>query len=95
MGLVHVINLKGELPKGLGEIRAAQEAGQRVLDENRGPGERPDNRSAEPVSAPNPFRGRTGHSRTDRVARSTCRDLLASAERPWNVLECIHDLSIG
>jgi CRISPR-associated endonuclease/helicase Cas3 len=37
MGSVHVINLKGELPKALSEIRAAQEAGERVLDENRGP----------------------------------------------------------
>jgi CRISPR-associated endonuclease/helicase Cas3 len=36
MGRVHVINLRGELPKALGEIRAAQEQGQRVLDENRG-----------------------------------------------------------
>lgn len=39
MGRVHVINLKGELPKALGEIRAAQEAGQRVLDENPESGE--------------------------------------------------------
>jgi CRISPR-associated endonuclease/helicase Cas3 len=38
MGRVHVINLKGELPKALGEIRAAQEAVQRVLDENPGSG---------------------------------------------------------
>jgi CRISPR-associated endonuclease/helicase Cas3 len=38
MGRVHVINLKGELPKALGEIRAAQEAFQRVLDENPGSG---------------------------------------------------------
>jgi CRISPR-associated endonuclease/helicase Cas3 len=36
MGQVHVINLRGEVPKVLGEIRAAQEAGQRVLDENAG-----------------------------------------------------------
>jgi CRISPR-associated endonuclease/helicase Cas3 len=33
MGHVHVINLAGELPKALSEIRKAQEAGQRVLDE--------------------------------------------------------------
>src|ERR1019366_7949942 len=38
MGRVHVINFKGELPKALGEIRAAQEAVQRVLDENPGSG---------------------------------------------------------
>jgi CRISPR-associated endonuclease/helicase Cas3 len=41
MGRTHVINLKGELPKALVEIRAAQEAAQRVLDENREQGERP------------------------------------------------------
>ena len=34
MGHVHVINLAGQLPKQLHEIRAAQEAAQRVLDEN-------------------------------------------------------------
>jgi CRISPR-associated endonuclease/helicase Cas3 len=34
LGRVHVINLFGELPKRLNEIRAAQEAAQRVLDEN-------------------------------------------------------------
>jgi CRISPR-associated endonuclease/helicase Cas3 len=38
MGRVHVINLEGELPKALGEIRAAQEAVQRVFDENPGSG---------------------------------------------------------
>ena len=31
MGRVHVINLEGELPKALGEIRAAQEAVERGL----------------------------------------------------------------
>ena len=36
MGHVHVINLAGQLPKQLHEIRAAQEAAQRVLDENAG-----------------------------------------------------------
>ncbi len=36
MGHVHVINLAGQLPKQLHEIRAAQEAAQRVLDENSG-----------------------------------------------------------
>jgi CRISPR-associated endonuclease/helicase Cas3 len=36
MGQVHVINLKGEVPKALHEIRKAQEAGERVLDENAG-----------------------------------------------------------
>ncbi len=36
-GNVHVINLVGELPKALHEIRKAQEAAQRVLDECRGP----------------------------------------------------------
>lgn len=41
MGRIHVINLKGELPKALVEIRKAQEAAQRVLDENRGSGENP------------------------------------------------------
>ena len=35
VGRVYVINLRGEVPKVLGEIRAAQEAAQRVLDENR------------------------------------------------------------
>jgi CRISPR-associated endonuclease/helicase Cas3 len=34
LGRVHVVNLKGELPKALVEIRAAQEAAQRVLDED-------------------------------------------------------------
>ena len=34
MGHVHVINLAGELPKSLRDIRASQEAAQRVLDEN-------------------------------------------------------------
>jgi CRISPR-associated endonuclease/helicase Cas3 len=34
LGRVHVINLAGELPKALRDIRAAQEAAQRVLDEN-------------------------------------------------------------
>jgi CRISPR-associated endonuclease/helicase Cas3 len=34
MGHVHVINLGGEVPRNLCEIRAAQEAAQRVLDEN-------------------------------------------------------------
>jgi CRISPR-associated endonuclease/helicase Cas3 len=38
-GRVHVINLAGELPKALLDIRAAQEAAQRVLDENAGTGE--------------------------------------------------------
>ncbi|MGA8578480.1 MAG: CRISPR-associated helicase Cas3' [Bryobacteraceae bacterium] len=38
-GRVHVINLAGELPKALHDIRAAQEAAQRVLDENAGIGE--------------------------------------------------------
>lgn len=37
MGHVHVINLSGELPKPLSDIRAAQEAAQRVLDENARP----------------------------------------------------------
>ena len=41
MGRIHVINLKGELPKALVEIRKAQEAAQRVLDENRGSGDNP------------------------------------------------------
>jgi CRISPR-associated endonuclease/helicase Cas3 len=35
IGHVHVINLKGEVPKRLVDIRAAQEAAQRVLDERR------------------------------------------------------------
>jgi CRISPR-associated endonuclease/helicase Cas3 len=39
MGRVHVINLAGELPKALRDIRAAQEAAQRVLDENASAGE--------------------------------------------------------
>ena len=39
VGHVHVINLRGDLPKALGEIRAAQEAAQRVLDENAGDAE--------------------------------------------------------
>ena len=39
MGRVHVINLAGELPKALHDIRAAQEAAQRVLDENARTGE--------------------------------------------------------
>jgi CRISPR-associated endonuclease/helicase Cas3 len=34
LGHVHVVNLKGDLPKTLGDIRIAQEAAQRVLDEN-------------------------------------------------------------
>jgi CRISPR-associated endonuclease/helicase Cas3 len=34
MGQVHVINLSGEVPKKLADIRKAQEAAQRVLDEN-------------------------------------------------------------
>jgi len=38
LGRVHVINLKGELPKALAEIRAAQEAGHRVLDEQSSSG---------------------------------------------------------
>jgi CRISPR-associated endonuclease/helicase Cas3 len=37
-GHVHVINLKGDVPKRLVDIRAAQEAAQRVLDEDRGAG---------------------------------------------------------
>jgi CRISPR-associated endonuclease/helicase Cas3 len=39
MGRVHIINLAGELPKQLRDIKAAQEAAQRVLDENAGTGE--------------------------------------------------------
>jgi CRISPR-associated endonuclease/helicase Cas3 len=38
MGRVHVVNLAGEVPKALHDIRAAQEAAQRVLDENVGSG---------------------------------------------------------
>ncbi|MBZ5634880.1 MAG: CRISPR-associated helicase Cas3' [Acidobacteriia bacterium] len=34
LGHVHVVNLKGDLPKTLTDIRIAQEAAQRVLDEN-------------------------------------------------------------
>jgi CRISPR-associated endonuclease/helicase Cas3 len=34
LGRVHVINLKGEVPRALAEIRKAQEAAERVLDEN-------------------------------------------------------------
>ncbi len=34
LGHVHVVNLKGDLPKTLADIRIAQEAAQRVLDEN-------------------------------------------------------------
>jgi CRISPR-associated endonuclease/helicase Cas3 len=41
MGRVHIINLAGELPKELREIRLAQEAAQRVLDECSGPGTPP------------------------------------------------------
>jgi CRISPR-associated endonuclease/helicase Cas3 len=36
IGRVHVVNLAGELPQALRDIRAAQEAAQRVLDENTG-----------------------------------------------------------
>ena len=39
MGRVHIVNLAGELPKRLGDIKAAQDAAQRVLDENAGTGE--------------------------------------------------------
>lgn len=39
MGHVHVINLTGEVPKALYDIRVAQESAQRVLDENGGSGE--------------------------------------------------------
>ena len=39
MGRVHVINLAGDLPRALRDIREAQEAAQRVLDENGGSGE--------------------------------------------------------
>jgi CRISPR-associated endonuclease/helicase Cas3 len=39
MGRVHIVNLAGELPKALCDIRAAQEAAQRVLDESAGRGE--------------------------------------------------------
>lgn len=35
LGHVHVVNLIGELPRGLRDIRKAQEVSQRVLDENR------------------------------------------------------------
>jgi CRISPR-associated endonuclease/helicase Cas3 len=35
-GRVHVVNLAGELPKPLHDIQAAQDAAQRVLDENAG-----------------------------------------------------------
>jgi CRISPR-associated endonuclease/helicase Cas3 len=38
-GGVHVINLKGSLPRALSDIRVAQEAAQRVLDENTAAGE--------------------------------------------------------
>ena len=34
IGYVHVINLQGELPKALADIRIAREAAERVLDEN-------------------------------------------------------------
>lgn len=37
LGHVHVVNLKGELPRALGDIRVAQEAAQRVLDERAAP----------------------------------------------------------
>lgn len=40
IGHVHVVNLAGETPKKLRDIRAAQEAAQRVLDENSGGGDR-------------------------------------------------------
>jgi CRISPR-associated endonuclease/helicase Cas3 len=40
LGRVHVINLAGELPKQLSDIRVAQEAAQRVLDENAAKDER-------------------------------------------------------
>jgi CRISPR-associated endonuclease/helicase Cas3 len=39
LGRVHVINLAGELPKALNDIRKAQDAAQRVLDENARTGE--------------------------------------------------------
>jgi CRISPR-associated endonuclease/helicase Cas3 len=39
MGHVHIVNLAGEIPKTLYDIRAAQEATQRVLDENSENGE--------------------------------------------------------
>jgi len=39
LGRVYVVNLAGELPKALGDIREAQEAAQRVLDEKAKPGE--------------------------------------------------------
>jgi CRISPR-associated endonuclease/helicase Cas3 len=38
MGSVHLVNLAGELPQALREIRLAQESAQRVLDENPGAG---------------------------------------------------------
>jgi CRISPR-associated endonuclease/helicase Cas3 len=38
IGHVHVINLAGELPRALSEIRAGQQAAERVLDENKGGG---------------------------------------------------------
>ena len=37
MGRVHVVNLAGGLPKALVDIRAAQQAAERVLDENPDP----------------------------------------------------------
>src|SRR5205823_7266043 len=39
-GRVHIINLTPEVPKALNDIRIAQEAAQRVLDENSGAEER-------------------------------------------------------
>jgi CRISPR-associated endonuclease/helicase Cas3 len=39
IGRVHVINLEGSLPRALSDIRVAQEAAQRVLDENSAEGE--------------------------------------------------------
>jgi len=50
MGRVQIINLAGELPKRLREIRAAQESAERVLDEN-GSGGSEDNRTVD-LSAP-------------------------------------------
>lgn len=39
-GTVHIVNLKGDVPKALVDIRKAQESAQRVLDENRSNGEK-------------------------------------------------------
>ncbi len=91
VGHVHVVNLAGMVPKTLKDIRAAQEATERVLDENRSGGTPPEIDLSDPKLIEQYFR----YYFFNRQNEMAYRVSPAQAEREDNILNMLAENTLA